>query len=56
MLGIDKDTAKAISSTRKGYWTISETYQLHTAISNERLQQKGLMFPLDHYLKVHTEI
>jgi len=32
------------------------TVVLHMAISNKRLKQKGLVFPLDHYLKVHTEI
>lgn len=55
-LGIDKDTARACSYTRKSYWCVSKSIPLHRAISNKRLQQKGLVMPLDHYLKVHTVI
>lgn len=55
-LGIDKNTAKACSYARKSYWATSRVYPVQTAISNKRLQQKGLVFPLAHYLKVHTVI
>lgn len=55
-LGISKSMAKACSYARKSYWEVSKTYPLHTAISNVRLKQKGLVFPLEHYLKVHTVI
>lgn len=55
-LGIDKNTAKACAYTRKSYWCISMCIPIHKAISNERLKRKGIVFPLDHYLKVHTEI
>ena len=29
---------------------------IQQAISNERLKRKGLIFPIDHYLRVHTTI
>ena len=53
-LGLDKNTAKSCSYSRKSYWCTSKCIPIHKAISNNRLQQKGLVFPLDHYLKVHT--
>ena len=55
-LGLDKNTARACSYARKSYWATSKTYPIHLAITNERLKQKGLVMPLDHYLKVHTLI
>ena len=55
-LGIDKSTAKACSYARKSYSCTSKCMPIHKALSNERLKQKGLLFPIDHYLKVHTEI
>lgn len=55
-LGLDKDTAKSCAYSRKSYWCTSKCIPLHKAISNKRLKQKGLVFPLDHYLKVHTVI
>lgn len=55
-LGIDKATSVACSYARKNYWCVSKSIPLHMAISNKRLQQKGLVFPLEYYLKVHTEI
>lgn len=55
-LGTDKNTARACAYARKSYWATSRTYPIQRAISNKRLQQKGLVMPLDHYLKVHTAI
>ena len=55
-LGLSKEMAKACSYSRKSYWCTSKCIPLHKAISNKRIQQKGLVFPLDHYLKVHTVI
>ena len=55
-LGLNKDTAKSCSYSRKSYWCTSKCIPLHKAISNKRIQQKGLVFPLDHYLKVHTQV
>ena len=55
-LGIDKDTAKSCSYSRKSHWQTSHCIPVDKAISNDRLKRKGLVFPLDHYLKVHTVI
>jgi group II intron reverse transcriptase/maturase len=55
-LGLDKDTAKSCSYSRKSYWQTSHCIPIDRAISNDRLKRKGLVFPLDHYLKVHTII
>ena len=56
ILGVDKDNAKACAYTRKSYWRSSMSIIIHKAISNDRLKQKGLVMPLDHYLKVHINI
>ena len=55
-LGISKEKAKRTAYSRASYWHNSMSTVLHVAISNERLKRKGLIFPLDHYLKVHTVI
>ena len=55
-LGISKDKAKRTAYSRASYWHNSKSIVLHVAISNERLKRKGLVLPLDHYLKVHTII
>ena len=55
-LGINKEMAKACSYARKSYWATSKTYPVQLALTNERLKRKGLVMPLDHYLKVHTAI
>ena len=55
-LGITKEKAKRLAYSRKGYWHNSMTTTLHVAISNKRLKANGLVFPLDHYTKVHIEL
>lgn len=55
-LRVSKDKAKRTAYSRASYWHNSKSIVLHVAISNDRLRQKGLVFPLDHYLKVHTVI
>lgn len=55
-LGISEYNAHMVSNTRRGYYWVASTVVLHMAISNKRLKEKGLVFPLDHYLKVHTAI
>ena len=55
-LGISEYNAHMVANTRRGYYWVASTAVLHIALSNKRLQQKGLVFPLDHYLKVHTVI
>ena len=53
-LGCDIEQAKAITYSRKSYWNTSMFISIF--ITNKRLKQKGLVFPLDQYLKVHTVI
>lgn len=53
-LGCSEEQAKAITYSRKSYWNISMFISIF--ITNQRLKQKGLVFPIDHYLKVHTVI
>lgn len=55
-LGISEYDAFMVANTRRGYYWVASTVVLHVAISNDRLKQKGLVFPLDHYLKIHTNI
>ena len=55
-LGISEYNAHMVANTRRGYYWVASTMVLHIAISNERLKQKGLVFPLDHYQKVYTVI
>ena len=55
-LGIPKEKAKRTAYSRASYWHNSMSVVLHVAISNKRLKAKGLVFPLDHYVKVHTVI
>ena len=51
-LGANKEHAKAIAYSRKSYWNTSMFISIY--ITNKRLKQKGLVMPLDHYIKVHT--
>ena len=55
-LGISEYNSYMVANTRRGYYWVASTVVLHMAISNKRLKEKGLVFPLDHYLKVHTVI
>ena len=52
-LGIKEESAYMVANTRRGYYFVASTVVLHMAISNNRLKQKGLVFPLEYYLKVH---
>ena len=53
-LGASIEQAKAIAFSRKSYWNTSRFISIY--ITNERIKQKGLVSPLEHYLKVHTVI
>ena len=55
-LGISEYNAHMVANTRRGYYWVARTVILHIALSNKRLKENGLVFPLDHYLKVHTAI
>ena len=52
-LGIKEESAYMVANTRRGYYWVASTVVLHIAISNNRLKQKGLVFPLEYYSKVH---
>lgn len=52
-LGISEKQSRKVANTRKGYFWVASTAVLHIAISNSRLKQRGLVFPLDHYAKIH---
>ena len=53
-LGISEYNSYMVANTRRGYYWVASTAVLHIALSNKRLKEKGLVSPLDHYLKVHT--
>lgn len=53
-LGCNKEQAKALAYSRKSYWNSS--LYISIFITNKRLRQKGLIMPIDHYLKVHIVI
>ena len=53
-LGANIEQAKAIAFSRKSYWNTSMFIGIY--ITNESLKKKGLVSPLDHYLKIHTVI
>ena len=55
-LGISRQKASMLAMSRKSYWNCAHNPIIDTAISNKRLRQKGLIFPLDHYVQVHTVI
>lgn len=52
-LGITHRDAYVTANSRRGYYHVSATRVLQTAISKERLNKRGLVNSLDHYLKVH---
>ena len=52
-LGITHRDAYVTTNSRRGYYHISHTRVLEKAISKERLNKRGLVNSLDHYLKVH---
>ena len=52
-LGISHRDAYLTANSRKGYYHIAHTLVLEQAISKERLNKRGLVNSLDHYLKVH---
>ena len=55
-LGIDFEQAKGITWCRRGYQFIAHSWIIQRAISNIRLEKRGLVSARDHYLKVHTVI
>lgn len=55
-LGVSGEKARRTSYSRASYWHNSMSIVVNVAIPNERLKRKGLVSPLDHYLKVHIVI
>lgn len=53
-LGTNEGEARRLAYTRKKYWNTS--LYLNNYITNEILNKLGLVFPLDHYSKVHIVI
>lgn len=52
-LGVTHRDAYVTVNSRRGYYHIAHTRVLESAISKERLNKRGLVNSLDHYLKVH---
>ena len=50
-LGLNENEAKCVSNSRKGYQHICHCWSLTKAISNSRLKKRGLLDPLEYYLK-----
>jgi len=55
-LGIDEEQARGLTWCRRGYQYIAHSWIIQRAISNTRLEKRGLVSARDHYLKVHTVI
>ena len=51
--GIPHRDAYVTANSRKGYYHVAHMRVLEQAISKERLNKRGLVNSLDHYLKVH---
>ena len=50
-LKIDREEAKGLTYCRRGYQFISHSCVVKRAISNSRLKKRGLLDPLEYYLK-----
>lgn len=50
-LGIDEGQAKGLTYCRRGYQFISHSCIVQRAITNARLKKRGLLDPLEYYLK-----
>lgn len=50
-LGIDEEQAKGITYCRRGYQFIAHSCVIQRSITNLRLKKRGLLDPLDYYLK-----
>lgn len=52
--GINHRDAYVTANTRRGYYHVAHTRVVEKAISKTKLNEKGLVNSLDHYLKVHV--
>ena len=55
-LGVSGIDARKLSGSRKSYRNNSMNSTIHTAISNKRLKENELVFPLDRYNKIHINL
>ena len=53
-LGINEEEAKGLTFCRRGYQFIAHSCVVHRAISNSRLKRRGLLDPLEYYLKPNS--
>ena len=53
ILGASEEDAYKIANSSRGLYYVAMSPIVNYAITNERIKQKGLVFPLDYYLKVH---
>lgn len=53
-LGIDMEEAKGLTYCRRGYQFISHSCVVKRAITNARLKKRGLLDPLEYYLKQYA--
>ena len=51
-LGINEEEAKGLTYCRRGYQFMSHSCVIQRANSNLRLKKRGLLDPLEYYLKV----
>ncbi len=52
-LGIHEKTARASAWARKSYWRMSNTMVINKALSNKRLEKRGLIQIEEYFKKVH---
>ena len=50
-LGLSKNEAKCVTNSRKGYQHLCHCWSIQKAILNSRLKKRGLLDPLEYYLK-----
>ena len=50
-LGINEEQAKGLTYCRRGYQFITHSCVIQRSITNERLKKRGLLNPLEYYLK-----
>ena len=50
-LGLSENEAKCVSNSRKGYQQLCHCWSITKAITNSRLKKRGLIDPLEYYLK-----
>ena len=52
-LGISHRDAYVTANSRRGYYHVAHTVAIEKAISKEKLNKRGLVNSIDHYVKVH---